>query len=185
MTRRCQRAQQQAQPDAGGGGIKLVCGLERGKGVLGLFGGALFAGLLFLKALELAAALFGLPFFPALGTGALPRLPGVCRGRLRIRFTLIGPDGGTLRLGLLLRMDGRKADRVGRFCVLRLRRIRGSGRFLLRLTLCPAAELVHDLLERVFCLLLRCRRFHGRLRRLVQLCFVLRTPDWFHTVLHV
>ena len=41
--------------------------------MLRLLGGALFPGLFFLKAFKLPAAFFGLPFFAALGTGALPR----------------------------------------------------------------------------------------------------------------
>ena len=83
--------------------------------MLRLLGGALFPGLFFLKAFKLPAAFFGLPFFAALGTGALPRFLGICCGRLRIRFTLVGPDGRALRLRLLLRMDGRKANGVSRF----------------------------------------------------------------------
>ena len=78
--------------------------------MLRLLGGALFPGLFFLKAFKLPAAFFGLPFFAALGTGALPRFLGICCGRLRIRFTLVGPDGRALRLRLLLRMDRRKAN---------------------------------------------------------------------------
>ena len=157
--------------------------------MLRLLGGALFPGLFFLKAFKLPAAFFGLPFFAALGTGALPRFLGICCGRLRIRFTLVGPDGRALRLRLLLRMDGRKANGVSRFLVRRCLRIgRAVGRCgkpdsltrlgLRFLTLCPAAEFVHNFLERVFRLLL----LRGRL---VQLCFVLRTPGWFHSVLHV
>ena len=164
--------------------------------MLGLLGGALFAGLLLLEAFELTAALFRLPLFPALSPCALARLLWVCRGRLRIRLTLIGPDGGTLRLGLVFCMDGRKTDGVGRFLIVCCLRVglaagrRGEPDSLARrslrrlLPLRPAAELVHDLLKRVFRLLRR-RRFRSGLRRLIQLCFVLRTPGWFHTVLPV
>ena len=185
-----QYAQQQPQPDAGGGGIELVRGLQGRKDVLRLLGGTLFAGLLLLEAFELTAALLGLPPFPALGTGAFTRFSGVSCGWLRIRFALIGPDGGALRLRLCLCVDGRKADGVGRLLVLLGRRSIGrtsgwrskpdslAGLCGLLLALRPAAELVHDLLKRVFRLLLL-------RRRLVQLYFVLRTPGWFHSVLHV
>ena len=158
--------------------------------MLRLLSSTLFAGLLLLEAFELTAALLGLPPFPALGTGAFTRFSGVSCGWLRIRFSLIGPDGGALRLRLCLCVDGRKADGVGRLLVLLGRRSIGrtsgwrskpdslAGLCGLLLALRPAAELVHDLLKRVFRLLLL-------RRRLVQLYFVLRTPGWFHSVLHV
>ena len=105
----------------------------------------------------------------------------------------VGPDGGTLRLGRFFFLDRGEADGVaagGRLSRLLLPfRLRGGDRETdglvgdrLRrrghVTLRPAAELVHDLLKRVFRLLLL-------RRRLVQLYFVLRTPGWFHSVLHV
>ena len=193
-----QRAHQQPQPRAGRRRVECIRGLRRGKGVLRLLLRAFFPGLFFLEALELAAALFRLPLFPALGAGKLSGLLGV-RGRtLRIRLAAVGPDGGTLRLGRFFFLDRGEADGVaagGRLSRLllpfRLRggdretdglvgdRLRGRGRVTLR----PAAELVHDLLERVGRLLLRRVGCSRGLRRLVQLFLVLRTPGLFHRLL--
>ena len=73
---------------------------------------AFFPGLFFLEALELAAALFRLPLFPALGAGKLSGLLGV-RGRtLRVGLAAVGPDGGTLRLGRFFFLDRGEADGV-------------------------------------------------------------------------
>ena len=95
-----QRAHQQPQPRAGRRRVECIRGLRRGKGVLRLLLRAFFPGLFFLEALELAAALFRLPLFPALGAGKLSGLLGV-RGRtLRVGLAAVGPDGGTLRLGV-------------------------------------------------------------------------------------
>ena len=181
-----QRAHQQPQPRAGRRRVECIRGLRRGKGVLRLLLGAFFPGLFFLEALELAAALFRLPLFPALGAGKLSGLLGV-RGRtLRVRLAAVGPDGGTLRLGRFFFLDRGEADGVaagGRLSRFFLPfRLRGGDRET-DVTLRPAAELVHDLLERVGRLLLRRVGCSRGLRRLVQLFLVLRTPGLFHRLL--
>ena len=193
-----QRAHQQPQPRAGRRRVECIRGLRRGKGVLRLLLRAFFPGLFFLEALELAAALFRLPLFPALGAGKLSGLLGV-RGRtLRVGLAAVGPDGGTLRLGRFFFLDRGEADGVaagGRLSRLLLPfRLRGGDRETDglvgdrlrrrgRVTLRPAAELVHDLLERVGRLLLRRVGCSRGLRRLVQLFLVLRTPGLFHRLL--
>ena len=98
-----QHAQQQAQPDAGGGGIELVRGLQRGKRRAQAARRRAFCGPPSSGSVRAAGGASRPAAFPRRSARARSRASsGICCGWLRIRFALVGPDGGALRLRLRL-----------------------------------------------------------------------------------